>query len=158
MKPTSLKEFGDYLIHIGFATSGTLIPCDTEEVDEIRVSLGVNKLPEQYESFLKIMGRQAGTLLPGTDFFFPSIVELMDEARELLVLNNGNPLMRPGSLIIGMHGGYQLYWLEPGEPSGAVCFYSEVGNTVKQNFPSLLDFLVYEAERELELRLKRATR
>jgi len=150
MKPRSFQEFAQFLVDQGRATWQTIEPCTTDDIEELRITARVARLPEQYESFLKIMGRRAGDFLTGTDFFYPAISGLADDGREFLEENDATHLMVPGSVIVGMHGGYQLYWIEPGQPSGPVRFYVEEEDSVRQSWPTFLDCVVNEALKEIE--------
>src|SRR5688572_12766779 len=119
----TMQEFADLLIQRGMANPETITGCTPEEIDEVRQDQGVEQLPAQYEDFLRVMGRQAGKLLVGTDFFYPQILELGQDGRELLAENDAEDLMAPDCLVIGMHQGYEMYWMEPGQPSGRVHWY-----------------------------------
>jgi hypothetical protein len=147
--PETMAELVDYLISVNMATRDTILPCSPAEVEEVRQTQGVDQLPPQYEQFLLTMGRRAGDLLRGTDFFYPAIVELADEMRELVVENNCTHLVKPDSTLIGHHQGVELYWMEP---SGATYECSEVGPNPTHNWPTLLHCLMYEAETELRIR------
>ena len=148
----TMRDLVDHLLSVGLATPDTIKPCSPAEVEEVRQAQRVDRLPTQYEEFLLTAGRRAGDLLRGTDFFYPAIVRLADEMRELLVENKVTHLMRPGSVIVGMHGGYQLYWVEPGDPSGTTYFYAEGEETPQQSWPTLLDCLVFEANEQIRIR------
>lgn len=150
--PEDMDELVDHLRGCGMADSDTVIACTRAEVDEVRADIGVEKLPAHYEQFLLRMGRRAGELLRGTDFFYPAILGLSADGREFLEENGVAHLLAPGSIIIGMHQGYQLYWMDPGEPSGQVHFYTENSDDIAESWPSLLEFLVAEAAEERRAR------
>lgn len=134
------------LLATGVATKETIIGCTPEEVAEVRADHDVERLPGHYEQFLLAMGKRAGELLRGTDFFYPHILELDADGRELLADNDALHLLAEGSLIIGMHQGYELYWLEAGEPSGPLVWYQEPDQTEHRRWPTLLDFLMSQVE------------
>ncbi|TDD36896.1 hypothetical protein E1288_41240 [Saccharopolyspora elongata] len=142
------------LISSNMATPENIVPCTPREVEEVHEATGVEQLPKQYEDFLLTMGRRAGHLLHGTDFFYPSIVELADEMRELLEECGVTHLVQPGSVLLGMHQGGELYWMEPGEPSGAVFLYIENDDSPRRNWPSLRDFLITQTKEEQAIREK----
>lgn len=150
----SMQDLVEHLALTGMASDETVVPCTPDEVDEIRQAQGVEQLPEQYEQFLLTMGRRAGDLLRGTTFFYPGLVELAEEMPQLLEENDATGLAREGSVFVGMHQGYQLYWLEPGDPSGQLCWYEEGEDAIGQSWPSLLDFLVARAEEERRIKEK----
>ncbi|MGC7097223.1 hypothetical protein ACPZ19_21325 [Amycolatopsis lurida] len=147
--PETIEELAAHLVERGLATAETLEPCTPEEVAQVREAQGVEALPPVYEEFLLRMGRRAGDLLRGTSVFYPGIVELADEMRDLLRENKVEHLVVPGSILLGMHQGYQLYWLEPG---GQVHQYEEMETEIMESWPSLLGFLSDETDRHLELR------
>ena len=150
--PETMTELVDLLVSYELATPATILSCSPDQVEEIRVAQGVDRLLPQYEEFLLTMGRRAGDLLLGTDFFSPFVVELIDEMRELLADNLVEHLVRPGSVLVGMHQGYELYWLEPGDPSGPLYYYTEGKDAPIRDWPTLLDFLVWQAGEQRRLR------
>lgn len=144
--PETMADLVELLGLYGMATSATIKPCTAKEIEDIRAAQRVARLPAQYEEFLRTMGKRAGELLLGTDFFYPFVVELAGEMRELVSDNGIEHLIRPGSVLVGMHQGYELYWLEPGNPSGRLFHYTEGRDAPIGVWPTLLDFLVAQAE------------
>jgi hypothetical protein len=142
-----MRDLADSLIDQGLASKESIIGCTPDQVSEFRRARGIAVLPAQYEEFLTVMGREAGDLLRGTDFFYPTITEVGNWGQEILAENKVEHLFAPGSLVLGTHQGYIVYWMEPGEPSGPVRTYMEGKETVTQTWPSLLDFLVDEQAR-----------
>ncbi|MEU6642423.1 hypothetical protein ABZ863_07715 [Saccharomonospora sp. NPDC046836] len=137
----TMDQLSQRMIVSGVATSETIIGCTPGEVAELRADHRVERLPEQYEQFLLAMGKQSGRLLRGTDIFYPHNFRLDDDGRELLAENDVLHLLSGGSIIIGMHQGAELYWLEPGEPEWALNWYQEPDRTVHKRWPNLLEFL-----------------
>lgn len=144
-----MSDLVERLISSGLATRETVVGCTPEEVAEIRADHGVDRLPEQYEEFLLLMGRGAGELLRGTDFFYPGIRGLDDDGRELLEENDAAHLLPEGAIVVGMHQGYELYWLAP---SGALSWYVEAETEVSRTWPSLADFLAAQIEAQQRLK------
>ncbi|WP_147455056.1 SMI1/KNR4 family protein [Saccharothrix australiensis] len=138
-----MSSFVATLLDSGIATADTVRGCTPAEVAEVRADQRVEWLPAQYEEFLLTAGRQAGDLLRGTDFFYPTVLGLADDGRELLDENDAADLLPEGAVVVGMHQGYELYWLAP---SGELSWYKEGATTVHRTWPSLLDFLVDQAE------------
>jgi hypothetical protein len=153
-RPRSIAEFADYLISLGMATPDTIVGCSAEHISEIRRVQDVD-LPAQYEQFLLAMGQEAGALLVGTDFFYPfftGIPVFVEGACELLAENNAARMVRPGSVFIGLHQGVELYWLEQGDPSGPAHWYQDGAGAPKMSWPTLLDFLVWQADHQHQIR------
>ncbi|MDQ3785685.1 MAG: hypothetical protein M3422_00390 [Actinomycetota bacterium] len=147
-----MRDLAASLIETGLAAEESIVGCTPEEVAEFRRVRGVAELPAQYEDFLTVMGRQAGDLLRGTDFFYPVILEVGEWGQEVFDENNMDHVYAPGSLVLGTHQGYIVYWMEPGQPSGPVRRYMETEEST-QSWPSLLEFLVAEQADHLELRV-----
>ncbi|SFP32526.1 hypothetical protein SAMN05421810_102264 [Amycolatopsis arida] len=146
--PDTVDDVVEHLVSLGLAAREDLVPCSATEIEEIRAVQRVPALPGQYVDFLRTMGRSAGRFLRGSDFFYPQLVELVEEARDLLAENDVAHLMLPGSVVVGLHQGYQVYWMEPGEPSGRVHWYDEGEESVTRSWPSLVDFLVAQADEQ----------
>lgn len=150
MQFADVRDSPEYLIRRGMATRQTIVGCTQAEIGEVCRVQGVDSLPQQYELFLLLAGRRAGQFLRGTDFYFPDQAdeEFVAHAHELLTENKVSHLMKPGSVVMGMHQGYQIYWIEP---VGAVNFYSETETSVRRTWTTLAEFLFNEAEREANL-------
>ncbi|SDE01148.1 SMI1/KNR4 family protein [Actinokineospora iranica] len=136
-----MNDLAGLLVELGLACQDTIVGCTAAEIEQVRADQG-GALPEQYEQFLAVMGRSAGELLRGTDFFYPSILGLPTDGRELLVENDATGLLGDGSTIIGMHQGYELYWLDS---AGTLFWYKEGNKTTHRDWPSLLAFLEDQA-------------
>lgn len=149
----SITELAETLVGHGLASPDTIRGCTAEEVAEVAADHGVPSLPAQYAEFLRVMGRQAGDLLRGTDFFYPGILGLDVDGRELLVENDAAGLLPAGALVIGMHQGYELYWLST---SGEVSWYKEGRPDVHRTWPTLLTFLTTQANAQAEARRSRS--
>jgi hypothetical protein len=154
---TTIDDIVKYLAEHGLAGREDLVPCTLEEIEEIRTAQELDRLPPQYESFLRIMGRKAGSLLRGTSIFYPSMVKYLDEMREFPEENEFADLVVPGSVLLGMHQGYVLYWLEPGDLSGATHAREELPDPDAQRWPTFFDFLRHEAEAVVKMRAGRKT-
>ncbi|WAL63062.1 hypothetical protein ORV05_18660 [Amycolatopsis cynarae] len=149
--PETMEELAARLVSLGWATRKTLVGCSPEEVDEVRRVQQVERLPSQYEQFLLTMGKRAGVFLRGSSFFYREIVEIADEVSDFLEESNVTHLMSPGSVFVGMHQGYELYWLEPGQPSGRLNFHLEGEEVIRRSWPTLLDFLAGKVEEEKQI-------
>jgi hypothetical protein len=147
----TMVQFAERLIATGVASADSIRPCTPAEVAEVSADHGLACLPAQYDEFLRVMGRQAGDLLVGTDFFYPGILGLDASARELLQENGASHLLPAGAIVIGMHQGYELYWLAP---SGEVSYYSEGRRSIKKTWPTLLACLADYAEYQAQFNAK----
>jgi hypothetical protein len=151
--PETIANLPALLIELDLASADTIWPCTLEEIVEVQASHPV-ALPPEYEQFLALMGRRAGDLLRGTDFYYPGILGLANAGRELLRDNDALHLLPEGSVILGMHQGYELYWLEK---PGAVRWYKEGHRGVFSSWPSLPAFLSSQARAQAQVRRARTT-
>jgi hypothetical protein len=140
----ALEDVVAHLISTRLATAEQIVPCTAAEIEELRTGWG-GLLPE-YERFLETMGRGAGGLLTGTDFFYPDTLDIHDIGMEILRDDDKLDLFPAGATVIGLHQGYQLYWLEP---DGAVRHYTEERGIIG-NWPSLEAFLLIRTDLEVE--------
>ena len=150
----TIDELADYLVAQGLATPATVIGCTPDEVAQARVALGVDELPEQYEQFLLRMGRACGDLLLGTDLCYPWMVRLADEMPDMLEETGIGAVVEPSATFVAQHCGYQLYWLSR---DGTAHFADEGRDNPVRSWPSLVDCLKWEADRQLAMRRSRAT-
>ena len=120
------------------------------EIDEIRVDQKLASLPDAYVGFLRRVGRSAGRFLRGTDAFYPAILGLKPEASVLMDENGVTDLYSSDSLVIGMHQGYQLYWMNnPHSNDPPVDMYQEGDLGVKRHWNSFTEFLLDQSSRDL---------
>jgi hypothetical protein len=101
----------DHLINNVLAATEPPRGCSGREIEEITADQKVDRLPEAYTCFLKRIGRGAGELMAGTGAFYPQLIGAKDAAIELLTEDGAPIQLPPDSLVIGMHQGYQFFWL-----------------------------------------------
>jgi len=94
------------------------------EIDEVERDQSA-PLAESYRQFLELAGRGAGHFLQGSDVFYPSILGLGRDARELLAENEVPFSLTQDDRVILMHQGYQFSFLRGTGPDPEVWFYSE---------------------------------
>ena len=78
----------------------------------------------------------------------------MDKS-SLYVCLVGKCLIKPNSVLVGMHQGAELYWLEQGDPSGPLYWYQEGADAPREVWPTLLDGLVWNAQNQVRIRERR---
>jgi hypothetical protein len=88
-----------------------LVGCTDQEIEELMADQEVARLPLSYKWFLRTMGRDAGPILRGSQAFFPQLLGMKSAGIELLSENNAKETLGPDSFVIGLHQGYQLFWL-----------------------------------------------
>ncbi|MCG8916363.1 SMI1/KNR4 family protein [Actinokineospora sp. PR83] len=142
--PPPYPDVIDLLTTTGRARPEDIRPCTLDEISEIRTARG-GSLHPQYEQFLAVMGGGAGILLRGTDFFHPDVVNIGVEGIELLTDDDALDLLPAGSTLVGLHGGSELYWIEP---DGTVRWYKE-GRGIYRSWPSFPEFLLAQIRAEV---------
>lgn len=70
----AIQRLKDSIIHRGIARREEIVGCDEREVSWLEEKLGAS-VPLAYKLFLLSMGKAAGGLMVGTDFFFGRISE-----------------------------------------------------------------------------------
>jgi hypothetical protein len=128
--------------------SGEALGLTEEEIRIVVDDQEVDRLPGRYLEFLRLMGRKAGRLLVGTDAFYPGILGLKRDAREILMDNGVTELLPEESIVFAMHQGYQIYWMASGALDDPPVFmYQEGGEGVFREWESFTAFLLHEMSR-----------
>ncbi|MFJ2839509.1 SMI1/KNR4 family protein [Nocardia sp. NPDC087230] len=131
-----MESFGRDLIESGFATSDSIIGCDSAEIAQV-YSLAPEgfPIPDEYHAFLAQMGKQAGTLFRGTDLFFPRMLDAREAAEEI----SGEGPTLENHFFFGHHQGYKVYFFRRG--SGAVYLYNECAPEDHKLADGFIEFL-----------------
>jgi hypothetical protein len=134
------------MIHRGLPIQGLT----DGEIREIQADQGLGSLPAYYREFLRRMGRCAGQFLIGTDAFYPALLGIKADVLELLRENAVSHLIGDDAVVIGMHQGYQAYWLETAsEDDPAVYLYQEGETGISKKWASFSAFLLDQSTRDL---------
>jgi hypothetical protein len=92
--------------------------------------------------YLKRIGRGAGPLLRGTDAFFPQILGLKPDARDLFKETNSGMELGPDAFVIAMHQGYQVFWFPTVmEDDPIVLMYQEGDQDVLREWDNFTAYL-----------------
>ncbi|MFJ4480493.1 SMI1/KNR4 family protein [Streptomyces xanthochromogenes] len=148
-----VEFFGDLIRSIEAIGKGPkLAGLGLDEIEQIREDQRVDSLPLYYEEFLRRMGRCAGQFLIGTDAFYPELMGIKSDARELLAESDASHLMAEDSIVFAMHQGYQVYWLESSrDDDPPVAMYQEGGAELRARWESFSVFLIDQSSRDLAL-------
>ncbi|MBM7772930.1 hypothetical protein JOD54_003134 [Actinokineospora baliensis] len=118
-----------------------------EKIDEIRADQGVGRLPSYYMEFLRRMGGGAGGFLQGTDVFYPEVIGVPADTRELLAENGAGHLLSSDAVVFAIHGGYLAYWFDVGSENPPVILYREGSSEILRTWESFSVFLLDELAR-----------
>ena len=140
----SVARFRDRLVAEGLADARDLLGCSDEEIGAVVRAQRVIALPALYRDFLAVMGKRPYPLMQGTDWAYQDLLELRQDAAELLQENDVDEAVLDDALVIAMHQGYVLYYIPhastaPADPP--VWTYVE-GEEPRQSFGTFREFLV----------------
>jgi hypothetical protein len=143
-----LESIKQRLIALNRDSSQPLCGCTLEEIRQLEQRLGV-KLPRAYQEFLRMMGKEAGQFLRGSDCFYPQMRELQTAAVELLEENHFPQVLPKDAFVFFLHQGYQFSFFRLSEgddpPTYSYCEGETQGSFVKSH-ERFSDFLATEME------------
>src|SRR5262245_23536290 len=118
----------------------SLVGLTEDEIRQLAEDQHVKSLPVAYLKFLRLMGRSAGLLLRGTDAFYPSIIGLKDDAKNLMEAEGFGGLLPRDAFVFAMHQGYQVYWFQSTEGENpTVYLFQEGDGGVSREWPTFTD-------------------
>lgn len=100
-----IEEFVRELVGSGLAAADEIKGCSEAEIRSLQAAVGL-KLPQFYCDFMRRMGKRAGSLLLGTDFFWGRIRELRGFADEILIESQADFSLPKDAHVFLMHQGY----------------------------------------------------
>lgn len=119
-----------------------LIGLTEAEIAEVAADQQVARLPSSYRDFLRLMGRGTGRLLVGTDAFYPQLLGLKCDAAALLEADGQASLVPAAAVVVAMHQGYQVYWMQDlGVEDPPVYMFQEGTRAVAGAWASFTEFL-----------------
>lgn len=140
----SITEFRDHLLRECLVGDGQLLGCTPDEIRQVARAQRVVKLPALYEEFLAVMGKNPYPLMWGTDWAYEDLLELKQDAVQLLRENDVDPGFLDDAVVIAMHQGYVFYYIPSASTAPAdppVWTYIEAEEPVL-SFPTFRDFLL----------------
>lgn len=148
MNGFSIAAFRDRLVAEGLAGPGDFAGCSDEEIAAVVRAQRVIALPALYRDFLAVMGKRPYPLMQGTDWAYRDLLELRQDAAELLDENDADQSTLDDALVIAMHQGYVLYYIpraSTAPPDPPVWTYVE-GEEPSESFGTFREFLVSLAD------------
>jgi hypothetical protein len=109
--------------------------CTDEEVRDLEQYIG-RQLPAAYEELLFWMGHGAGYIMQGTDFFYPDIRTLTEDAEDLLRENAFPESLPEDAFVFTMHQGYQFQFFRTSEGADPPV-YGFCEGTTKERFDAM---------------------
>lgn len=137
------------ILESGLATASEIKGCSEAEIAELEAKWQIT-LPGCYRDFLSLMGREAGQLLCGTDWTYPSLDEVKEVALLIAPGTSKRDLSNRLLFPFASHQGYQFlyFWLNEGD-NPPVWHYLEGGANAKEVSPSFSKWLMDCIEDEI---------
>jgi hypothetical protein len=151
----NMRTFAQLLVETGLATPDQIRGCMEDEVLEIEEKFGV-ELPRSYRDFLLVMGKGAGSLFVGTDFFYPRLLEVREGADELLLETKSSFQIPDNSFVFSLHQGYvfdEYFLLTSDDPP--VFLFMELDTNATLLVESFTEFLLQTVNDYLHTKAKR---
>jgi SMI1 / KNR4 family (SUKH-1) len=124
----------DQLKDSGLASLHELSGCSDEEIEGIERQFSIS-LPAVYRRFLKRMGRSTGKFLQGSDFLFPELLLLREQAERLLRGMKGQFTLSNHDFVFLVHQGYEFLFFDAlASDDPPVWFYLEQETRPKRLF------------------------
>lgn len=107
----SISILIEAMIKSGLATPDEIIGCSEEEIKEIESQRNL-VLPASYKDFLRGMGKCAGWLLEGSDFYYPEMLDCQALAERLLAGDKTLFSLGQSCFVFIQHQGYQFMYFD----------------------------------------------
>ena len=144
----NIENIKQQIITFNLAHQDELIGCTKQEVKEIETRIN-HPLPVNYKHFLLALGKSAGQFLKGSDCFYPTILYLNEDAREILEANNFPQALPEDAFVFFMHQGYQFSFFPLNEGDNPLIYYFNEGEqqlSFTQSHEHFTDLLTTEIE------------
>jgi len=146
---SKVKEVFSAIVLQGAIAETNLIGCNDDEVSIVEKHFAC-QLPQAYKDFLSIAGKGAGKLFRGTDIFYPRILELQSEAKELLAELELTVLLPHDAKVFCMHQGYELNYFVPTSDDPPVFQFFEGQTDVVIAWKTFSEFILTTIQSHLE--------
>lgn len=125
--------------------------CSDAAIEEIERAEDVS-LPDAYVAFLEEMGESAGDFLRGDDLFYPQMIGLTDDARQLLAESGSSIELGNSEFVFAGHQDYSyLYFDTEAGEDPAVYRVVEGNEDVQRVFDAFSKWVESSVEDELSL-------
>lgn len=134
-----LSQIVDALSVRGVAGPSSVQGCTESQIAEIASD---RTLPLRYREFLATMGRGAGKFFVGTDIFYPSIIGLTQDARELVSEDSSDMQFPADAIAFAMHQGYEVLFFRTTEGDDPpIYYYREGSGQFQRKYGSFTEYL-----------------
>lgn len=144
------------MIEADLAEADEIVGCSDAEIAELEKKFQV-QLPQSYKDFLSKMGKSAGWLLQGSDFYYPEVIKCRGSAERLLERDESEFRLSASSFVFLQHQGYQFFFFDTAEAAEPPVYRyiegDEKPEKVGESFSTWLEKTVMQ-EAELEAKVK----
>ncbi len=110
------------------------------------------KLPDNYKKFLKILGKNSGGFLDGSDFIYQKLFKLKEHAVDLLKENKADYILEKEDFVFISHQGYQFLFFKCDEKDNSIYYYEDGEVSIRKVYESFDQWLSDTAADEIEAR------
>jgi SMI1-KNR4 cell-wall len=107
MSQSAVEKAIAALTEAGMASPGALKGCTPEEIGQIEARFHL-QLPPIYKEFLARMGKAGGQFLVGSDYLFPALLHLREDAEVFLEESGVAFRLDPSDFVFVGHQGYEF--------------------------------------------------
>lgn len=130
-------------VESSLGTNEPLLGCSEEEIQSLESCLKIT-LPECYKEFLLRMGHHAGRLFRGIDGRYSRLLDLQQEARELIQEVSSPFELPPDAFVFAMSQGCNMWFFHTAARSSdpPVYFWQFDFEHARRSFLSFSDYLL----------------
>lgn len=137
-----ISDFKEKLINVGLAKNNEIIGVSIDDINFVEKKFSI-ELPTVYKDFLAVMGRNAGKLAEDIDFYFPRIIELKNEAEEMIEDKHDAFYLPVKSFVFSAYQGFQYhYFICDGKNDPEVYRLFDGGEVPKKVANSFSEYLI----------------
>jgi SMI1 / KNR4 family (SUKH-1) len=137
------------LTEAGLVNPGALKGCASEEIGKIEAEFCL-QLPAPYKEFLARMGKAAGQFLVGSDWLFPAMLRLRDDAEALLEESEVAFRLDRSDFVFAGHQGYEFLFFSAADKPDPPVFLLAEDREPYQAFLRFSEWLLSAVSGEIE--------
>jgi hypothetical protein len=148
-----IEDFADRLVASRFVyAEKPIIGCTDQEIQEMEEKFAI-KFPPIYRDYLRVLGRKSGDFLRGEEHSYPDLLDLKEDAQELLRESNSTFRLPPTAFIIWMSQGVQFSFFDCASGDDPPVFHYREGDPVPiKRHEHYSEVLEYWLEQQIEIR------
>jgi len=149
MTQSAVEAAINELTQAGMVTPGDLKGCTLEEIGQIKTRFRL-QLPAIYKEFLTRMGKGAGRFLNGSDYLFPALLRLREDAESILKESEMQFKLDAKDFVFVGHQGYEFLYFNSRQAPDPPVFLLTEGDEPQQVFAHFSEWLLSCVSDEIE--------